>query len=110
MITITDMIDAVNNGEELPEVIDHEVGRFDITWHSTDAWRGYYKVKSELEAIESTWGTGNWDDAPSGHAADDMEAKCERIDKELQDQGSELVVVLSPTSNVFSMGFDLFKV
>ena len=110
MIIITDAIDAVNAGEGVPEVIEHdEAGRFDIAWHSTDAWRGYYKIKSDLEAIESTWSTGNWDDAPAGHASDDMEAKCERIDAELQEQGSELVVVLSPTSNVFSTGFDLFK-
>ncbi len=95
--------------------IDYEKARqgdFMKKWISTDGWRGYYKVtaskKSRWEFISSDWITGDWDDA-GDNASSKQEARIKKLEEDLAADGYELALVLSPTSNVFSTGMDLFK-
>lgn len=95
--------------------IDYEKARqgdFMKKWISTDGWRGYYKVtaskKSRWEFISSDWVTGDWSDAGE-NAASSQEERIEKLEADLNQEGFELALVLSPTSNCFSTGMDLFK-
>ena len=76
-------------------------------WVKMDAWRGYNSVtpknKKHWKAISSDWMTGNWDDAGE-HASDVVEAKINKLE---QEHGS-IAIVTTPTSNVFSVGYDVF--
>ena len=107
-------IDAVNLGEEIPEEleIDGEPA-FELEYHSTDAWRGYYNAVpiegSGWEKLDEGWMTGDYDDAPTEARSSSVEEKVNRLAGELDEKDCDLAVVFAPTSNVFSTGYDLFK-
>lgn len=86
-----------------------KIGDFSINWKSTDGWRGYYEVKatkkSGYKLIDSDWMTGNYSDAPTSHSEKEVMTKIEELEKST---GKEIILVIAPTSNVFSLGYDLF--
>lgn len=114
LLTNTEAIDAVNLGEKIPDEIEVDGDLLLLEYHSTDAWRGYYEAVaaegSGWESIdESGWMTGDYDDAPYDARSSSVEKKCERIAEALEAEGYDLLVVFTPTSNVFSTSYDLFK-
>jgi hypothetical protein len=116
LIVNSEAIDAVNEGEEIPEILDVDGDPIRLTYVSTDAWRGYYDAVADddsrwikLGEEESGWVTGNYDDAPVDARSDTVEAKCNRIAANLDAEGYDCAVVFAPTSNVFSTAYDLFK-
>jgi hypothetical protein len=112
-VDMSDIIDdtaiaAINAGEEVPKKIGED---FAVKWKSTDAWRGHYTVTpkkgSGWEKIGSDWVTGNWSDAGSNSAAA-QEARIQDLANRVSAMGGELKVILTPTSNAFSTGMDMF--
>lgn len=110
LYTLTDAIEAVNQGEDIPDVLADPTNgdeAFRLNYISTDAWRGYYAA----EALEGSgwvkqddgWMTGEWDDAPEEARGSNVEAKLNAL---AEDQ--DVVVVFAPTSNVFSTSYDVF--
>ena len=108
METITQAIDAINDGRDVPK----KIGDFKLKWISTDAWRGYYDAtatkKSGWIKAGSNWLTGNWGDAPSGHSSGEVETTLEEMEKQAHLEGKEMAVIYLPTSNVFSTAYDVF--
>jgi hypothetical protein len=107
--TVTKAIDCINNGKGVPTyVYKHEIK---LKYVSTDGWRGYYETiptrKSKWVRIDSDWITGEWEDAGE-HAYSKVKARQKKIIQTVEDNGGELIIVLTPTSNVFSTGMDVF--
>lgn len=105
-------IEAVNEGRDIPD------GFYDPKhpsvlmarrkYVSTDGWRGYNTVIAEpgfkLLDDASDWTTGDWGDAISDmQGPDATEAKL----KALEAEHGEIFTIFTPTSNVFSTGFDV---
>lgn len=110
LYTLTQPIVAVNEGEDIPEVLADPIDgedAFKLNYISTDAWRGYW----EAEALEDSgwvkaddgWMTGEWDDAPVEARSSSVEAKLTAL---AEDQ--DVVAIFMPTSNVFSTSYDVF--
>lgn len=99
-----------DDDETIPEQIFAPDGTAIATvkYVRTDAWRGHYDTDpiegSGWERIDEGWVTGNWDDAPAGCSADEVEAKLEEYARD-----AEVVVVGLPTSNVFSTAYDVYR-
>lgn len=78
-------------------------GDFWVTWHSTDAWRGYYDVESKK------WTNVHSDNILS-YSEDSEDLK--KFDEALQDalvaKHIEFARVFTRSSNVFSNGYDFF--
>lgn len=91
---------------EISRYKDDSNGDFTVTWHSTDAWRGYYEVKA---AKDSNWVLVH-DDVILSMSEDEADLK--RFDDFLRafmdGTGVEYVRVFTRSSNVFSNGYDLF--
>ena len=107
LLTNTEAIEAVNAGEDIPEEIEVGGELIRLEYHSTDAWRGYWDAVatdgSGWEKIdESGWMTGDYDDAPLEARGSSVEEKVNRIADELDADGYDVLVVFTPTSNVFS--------
>lgn len=104
-----EVINAINEGLEIPSFVENKEIR--IKYIKTDGWRGYYDAvptkKGGWAKIESNWMTGNWDDAgENGEGA--IMKNIEKTAKKLEKEGKEVLVVYTPTSNVFSIGLDVF--
>ena len=110
LTTITDVIEAANEGDEIPEFLaDPETGEdaFQVTYVSTDAWRGFYNsqpVNGGWVKVDEGWMTGDWGDAPAGHSSSEVKEKLDAMAAE-----RDTVVVFLPTSNVFSTGYDVYQ-
>lgn len=102
-------INAINEGLEVPSFVENKEIR--IKYVATDGWRGYYDAvptkKGGWTKIESNWMTGNWDDAGE-NGKDVMMKNIEKTAKKLEKEGKEVLVVYTPTSNVFSISLDVF--
>ena len=99
-------VDTVDVGHTLPDPIDGEPDRFEYRWVQTDGWRGHYDVTATDDIwthLEDGWVTGDWDDAGE-HAESRVLARIQELERIY---GSVLVIV-SPTSNVFATGYDVF--
>lgn len=110
LYTDSTMIDAVNSGDDMPETIyDPFTGEpgFSVAWHSTDAWRGYYETIPLVEGwekVDEGAVCGEWDDVPPGTRSSDVEAKLNALA-----ETDDILVIIAPTSNVFSMGYDAYR-
>jgi len=100
-------MDESDEENQYPHIIgnykDDTGGDFDVEWHSTDAWRGYYEVTSK------GWVNVHSDCILSmSEDAGDLED----FDKKLTEKLNEIKIgyakVFSRTSNVFSSGYDFF--
>lgn len=105
---IADVVNARNEGEDVPETVTHpETGETvaTISWHATDGWRGWYEATPADGWVKVGEGTncGNWDDTPPGTS----NAECEAQIEALAEQYGEVVLVLGSSSNVFSMPYDV---
>jgi len=105
-----DAIDAANEGRHTPKWVLHNGERIaKLRYVHTDAWRGHYDVvptkRAGYKLLEEDcgWVTGDWDDAPEENKSSNVKAKIE----ELEERFKEVVVVLTPTSNVFSTSYDV---
>jgi hypothetical protein len=105
---VADVANAHFGGEDVPEVIEHpdtseEIAR--ISWHSTDAWRGYYEAEplDGWAKVGDGCNCGDWDDAPPGTSNDECEAQL----RELAEKHGEVVVVVCGGSNLFAMQYDV---
>lgn len=74
-------------------------------YRAIDGWRGYREIIPEpgFKSLDSDWLTGDWDDAPDGHASSTVEQKLEQLERE----HGEIWVIYTPTSNVFSTSYDV---
>lgn len=103
----TTAIEAVNNGADTPDAFYHKSTLMATSkWHSTDGWRGYYRVTPEpgFISIADDWVTGDWDDAIAAeHGETPTEAKLQALEKQYHD----IYVIYMPTSNVFSTGYNV---
>ena len=104
---ITDAIDAINEGKDVPK----KIGDFRLKYVSTDGWRGYYEAvatkKSGWVRIEDGWVTGDWPDAGE-NASSKVEKRLSKLADTLHAEGKEMAMICMPTSNVFSTCFDVF--
>lgn len=103
---IDDAIRAINEGKETPDAYYYKSTLIATSqWKATDGWRGYTEIIPEAgyKLLSSDWLTGNWSDAPSGNSSDEVEDKLKQLEKEHGD----IFVILTPTSNVFSTGYDV---
>ena len=102
-------IEAINEGLNVPSFIENK--EIIIKYVATDGCRGYYDAvptkKGGWIKIESNWTTGNWDDAGE-NGEDIMMKNIEKTAKKLEKEGKEVLVVYTPTSNIFSIGIDVF--
>jgi hypothetical protein len=101
------MDESEEGGDTYPHAICHYTdetqGDFEVEWHSTDAWRGYYEVTSK------DWVNVHSDCILSmSEDAGDLEDFDEKLTKELGDMKVAYAKVFSRTSNVFSSGYDFF--
>jgi len=96
-------IKAINKGNDIPLRIANK--EIKLVYKSIDGWRGYWNVeptkKSNWQIVES----GAINGSLSGATEEEVKTKCNEIEKE----GFETLVVLTPTSNVFSIGYDILK-
>lgn len=96
-------INAIMEGNNIPSSIKNK--EIKLVYKSIDGWRGYWNIeptkKSEWKIVES----GAINGSLSGATEDEIKAKCNEIEKE----GFETLVVLTPTSNIFSIGYDILK-
>jgi hypothetical protein len=114
LLTNTEAIESVNLGDGVPDEIEVEGDVLRLEYHSTDAWRGYWSAVapdgSDWEPLdESGWMTGDYDDAPLEARSSSVEEKVERIAEAAEAEGYDVLVVFTPTSNVFSTSYDLFR-
>lgn len=112
LIINTSAIDAVNNGTDIKTNVKLSniiVAR--LKYHSTNAWRGYWDAepvkKHGWTKLDSDWITGDWDDAPEGHASSDVESKLKALAKQYAKTHQDVLVIYTPTSNVFSSSYDV---
>lgn len=78
-------------------------GAFSVHWHSTDAWRGYYVVESDVyQNVQN--------DCILAYSEDECDLK--KFDDELRKYCDEHEIryarVFARTSNLFSTGYDFF--
>lgn len=87
----------------ISEYTDDTEGDFDVKWHSSDAWRGWYEVSSKR------WKNIHTDTALS-YSEDESELKTfdEKLQSELKNKSIPFARVFSRTSNVFSTSYDFF--
>jgi hypothetical protein len=111
LYTDSTLVEAENSGEEMPEqILDPETGAplARVFYTRTDGWRGHWDTEpvegSGWVRVEQGWVTGAWDDAPAGHSGPEVET---RLNAMGEDQ--DTLVVMTPTSNVFAMGFDVYQ-
>lgn len=114
LILNTDCIQAVNTGEDIPRVLVVNGQRaIKVKWHSSSAWRGYYEAtavkKYGWEHLDDGWLTGDYPDAPEEARSSNVQDKIEKLAKELDNEGFDVLAVFVPTSNVFSTAYDVFK-
>lgn len=87
-------------------------GDFEIKWTAINGWRGYNKViptkKSGWQLVKSDWITDNWSDAPEGNSSEAVEEELNKLNAKVKAMGGEMVVIFTPTSNLFSTGYDVF--
>lgn len=108
--TDTTAIDAVNRGIDTPDAFYHPKHPSELIakskWHSTDGWRGHYELEAGpgYKVIDADWTTGDWGDGISDEQGPDA---TERKLKALEAEHGDIYVVYTPTSNVFSTGFDV---
>jgi hypothetical protein len=105
------MIDVSStSGDDAFEAQVEDLAR-KTAWHPTDAWRGVYstpKGVADLVKVVDTWVS------PQGHAGDYQTAHqvpIERMLRAWQDGDkppADVFVVYTTTSNVFSVGFDIY--
>ncbi len=112
----TKAIEAVNSDTFMPSyLLDDEGNRaFKLTYVQTDGWRGYYNAtatkKHKWEKVDSDWVTGDYDDAIAQvHGETPTYDKLDLLAYKLKRDGYKMAVVYSPTSNVFSTSYDIFK-
>lgn len=76
---------------------------FDVEWHSTDPWRGYFDVKSKK------WHKVHEDAILSySEDAENLKKFDDRLQEELLKRNIRFARVFSRSSNVFSTGYDFF--
>jgi hypothetical protein len=98
-------IEAVNAGEDTPERFYNRAGELiaKSRWVSTDAWRGYTEIVPArgFIAVDDSWVTGDWSDAPAGHSNSEVNQKIQALEA----KHGDLWVIYAPTSNVFSTSY-----
>jgi hypothetical protein len=102
----TTAIDAVNEGRDMPDAFYHKTLLIATSkYRALDGWRGYHEIIAEpgFKLLDSSWLTGDWDDAPDGHASADVETQIANLEA----KHGEIWVIFTPTSNVFSTSYDV---
>jgi len=78
-------------------------GDFEVEWHSTDPWRGYYEAKSEKYALVNTA------ELLAYHQSEEMLKEFDEKIRELFDEhGIDYARVFARSSNVFYQNYDLY--
>ena len=78
-------------------------GDFEVEWHRTDPWRGYYEAKSDryVQLADDCILSGSDD-------ADELKKFDEKVRELLDKVGVRHARVFCRSSNVFSTGYDLY--
>lgn len=98
-------IEAVNNGTDIPDAFYHKTRLIGTRKYvATDGWRGYNTITAQPGWKHAGEGTncGGWDDTPAGT----NETEVERDIKALEAKHGDVWVIWTPTSNVFTTGYD----
>lgn len=97
------VVRADSEQEVITSTRNETEGDFWVSWHSTDAWRGYYETHSVNYSLV------NSAELLSYHESEEMLAKFdERIRELFNDAGIEYARVFARSSNVFYSNYDLF--
>lgn len=91
--------------EQHPEIQPYATQDFNAEWVSTDAWRGYYKVKPNNDDWEKLHSDSILHQHHSEKELKEFDDRIREIGEEL---GVEIARVTTQTSNVFSTSYDLF--
>jgi len=91
--------------EQHPEIMPYSTEDFTAEWVSTDAWRGYYKVKAAADDWEKLHSDSILHQHHSEKELKEFDDRIREIGEEL---GVEIARVTTQTSNVFSSSYDLF--
>lgn len=105
---ISDIADAHYGDGDMPDVIEHpDTGESiaTVSYHKTDAWRGYWEADpvEGWRKVGSGCNCGDWGDTPPGTSNDECEAQISG----LVDEFGDVVVLLCGGSNVFAMQYDV---
>ena len=85
---------------------DDTDGDFVVEWHRTDPWRGYYEVEA---ADKNEWVKVHDDNILAGSADSEALAGFDKLVRAAMRQaGIRYVRVTAVSSNLFSVGYDLF--
>ena len=86
------------------EAIEGGFGPWQVTWHSTDPWRGYYELESPDGWVHLQGDALLW-----GHSSEEMLVEFHRALVEgLQEAGLTCAIATCRTSNVFSTAVDWY--
>jgi hypothetical protein len=104
-------MDNYINTEACGEDVPKRIKDFSIKWHSNNAWRGFYEAiptkKSKWQEIESSWVTGDWSDAGE-NSSSCVKQKLDDLYNKFLSENKEMIVMLTPTSNIFSTNYQVF--
>lgn len=105
---ITSVIDARNEGEDVPDVVQHPYTNEDVAtidWHDSGGYRGWYEATpvQGWKKVGDGSNCGDWGDTPPGTSNAECEAQIEELAKQYED----IVVVLGGGSNVFCVQYDV---
>jgi hypothetical protein len=107
---ITDVVDAMNGDEDVPTEVENPISGepgFRIFWRNTGGYRGHYDSEAldpeRWERVKEGNVCGEWDDVPPGTRTSENEAAINAIA-----ETRDVVLIFLPTSNVFSMAYDLW--
>lgn len=104
---------VTNNGGSMPTYLydDEDNRAFKLKYVRSDGWRGYWETepvkKWGWEKIDYGWVTDDYDDA-YGHGYTDVTNGFKQLARQQCKVGKKLLVVLAPTSNVFSTGYNVY--
>lgn len=104
------------DGDHTPAFLKDEDGNraWKLKYVSTDGWRGYYDAiatkKHGWEKVDSDFMVEDWGDAVAeAHGETPTEERLEKLAHKLSEEGYKMAVVYTLTSNVFSIGYDVFR-
>ena len=109
VVYIGDLIIYNQYGDDgLPDWLEEKLDGNFRQWVSTDAWRGHFAAPDfkGLERIAEGWSTGWADETVSRKL--DFNEWMEEVHTGVIRYPFNLYVMISPTSNIFSVGIDVF--
>lgn len=109
VVYVGDLVIFDQYGDDIPSWLDNLLEDVDYRkWTSTDGWRGHFEIPNlkGLKQIASGWSTGWADETVSRKL--DFNQWLEEVHTGVIRYPFNLYVVIMPTSNIFSVGIDVY--